>query len=657
MTRNRLRSQVRVSPAPAWLVVLASLGVLYLVVPLVLMGTRVPWSDLPTIMSSEASVDALSLSLRACLYAIAIDLVLGIPLAVLLSRQWRGVKVARVLVALPLSLPPVVAGLALLSAFGRKGVIGGALESVGIEIAFSTTAVIMAQVFVSLPFLVITIESALRARPSGMEETAASLGAGPTRVLTRITLPMVIPGVARGSALALARCLGEFGATLTFAGSLQGVTRTLPLEIYLARESDSDTALALGMLLIVVAALVVALTEFPGHRRHTHTDDDETAPPEALRSSEIAPSLSEPAPVVVAGSLAARHWDVNLSVTGGQVIAVMGHNGAGKSTLAELIAGHLSLDEGKISIDNVVVDGPSTFVPARRRSVAALGQNPRIFGHMSVIDNVAFPLRCRGYSRRRAHSAAMAQLAAVGCIELARRRGNQLSGGQASKIGLARALSFQPRVLILDEPTAALDVEASANVARILAARLAVESTTTLVITHDIVEAVELADTLVVMDEGRIVEQGPPPQLLSDPKTEFTACLAGLNICPGIVEFDADGLAGVRIGHTLLKGVRDTDTESYEAGSAAVAAFPPEAVALYRESPSGSPRSQLIGVVQSASAHNGILDVRIKLEADIPITSRITTAAWAGLALAPGDEVTCVIKATQVMLIHSRSAS
>ena len=155
---------------------------------------------------------------------------------------------------------------ALLAAFGRKSPIGASMEAWGASIAFSTTAVVVAQVFVSLPFLIVTLESALRAREPGLEEMASSLGASPTRVFWQITLPTVLPGLGRGAALALARCLGEFGATLTFAGSMQGVTRTMPLQIYLARESDADLALALGVVLLGVAALVVALTETPWGR-------------------------------------------------------------------------------------------------------------------------------------------------------------------------------------------------------------------------------------------------------------------------------------------------------------------------------------------------------------------------------------------------------
>ena len=182
-------------------------------------------------------------------------------MALVLARaHFRGLRIARSLVLLPLVLPPVVGGIALLYTFGRQGLLGGTLEFLGLRIAFSTTAVILAQTFVALPFLVLSLEGSLRSAGRRYESIAATLGAGPTTVLRRVTLPLVLPGLFSGAVLAFARALGEFGATLTFAGSLQGVTRTLPLEIYLQRESDADAAVALSLVLVVVAIAIVLAT-------------------------------------------------------------------------------------------------------------------------------------------------------------------------------------------------------------------------------------------------------------------------------------------------------------------------------------------------------------------------------------------------------------
>jgi molybdate transport system permease protein len=178
---------------------------------------------------------------------------------VLARSSLRGLSLLRSLVLLPLVLPPVVGGLALLYTFGRRGLLGGTLDALGVQVAFSTVAVVMAQTFVALPFLVVSLEGALRTAGSRYDAVAASLGARPTTVFRRVTLPLVLPGLLSGAVLSFARALGEFGATITFAGSLQGVTRTLPLEIYLQRETDPDAAVALSLVLVVVAVLVIGL--------------------------------------------------------------------------------------------------------------------------------------------------------------------------------------------------------------------------------------------------------------------------------------------------------------------------------------------------------------------------------------------------------------
>ncbi|WP_332762512.1 ABC transporter permease [Pseudarthrobacter sp.] len=245
---------------PRWIHVLAAAGGLFVVLPLAAMVAKVNWAQFIPLITSEASLQALGLSLRTSAASTFLCIVLGVPLALVLARgSFPGQRFLRSLVLLPLVLPPVVGGIALLYTFGRQGLLGRTLEVAGLQIAFSTTAVILAQTFVALPFLVVSLEGALRTAGNRYEAVAATLGAGPTTVLRRVTLPLVLPGLASGAVLSFARSLGEFGATLTFAGSLQGVTRTLPLEIYLQRETDADAAVALSLVLVGVAVAVVAL--------------------------------------------------------------------------------------------------------------------------------------------------------------------------------------------------------------------------------------------------------------------------------------------------------------------------------------------------------------------------------------------------------------
>lgn len=239
--------------------VLAGIGALVALIPLVAMTTRVEWSNFGALVTSPSALTALALSFRTSLAATALSLVFGVPIALVLARLTFPFKnVARTLVLVPLVVPPVVGGLALLYAFGRRGLLGGALSVLGIDIAFSTTAVVLAQTFVALPFMVLTVESALRAHGTGYEGVAATLGSRRGYTLRHVTLPLLRPALVAGTVLCFARALGEFGATITFAGSLEGVTRTAPLEIYLQREVDAESAVALSMLLIVIALVIVA---------------------------------------------------------------------------------------------------------------------------------------------------------------------------------------------------------------------------------------------------------------------------------------------------------------------------------------------------------------------------------------------------------------
>lgn len=252
---------------PRWLLVPATAAALVVLVPIIGLLGRVPWPRFWQLITSQDALAALGLSLRTAVAATVVVTLLGVPLALVLAR-WRlpGKQVIRTIILLPLVLPPVVSGLALLTTLGRRGLLGRHISAFGVDIAFSTTAVVSAQAFVALPFLVVALEGAARSGQRDYEVVAATLGAPPTMVLRRVTLPLLGPALASGMALAFARCLGEFGATLAFAGSLPGVTRTLPLEIYLQRETDPDAALALAVVLIVVALAMVVLTQRPRRR-------------------------------------------------------------------------------------------------------------------------------------------------------------------------------------------------------------------------------------------------------------------------------------------------------------------------------------------------------------------------------------------------------
>ncbi len=246
------------------IVVLGAVGVAFFLLPLVGLLSRTPWSELPAILSDDVAMDALVLSLIVSVSTTLISAVVGVPVAWLLARtEFPGRSIVRGLVLLPLVLPPVVGGAALLFALGRRGLLGEPLyRATGIVLPFSTWGAVVATTFVAMPFLVITVEGALRNLDPRFEGAAATLGAGRWRVLFRVTLPMIAPSLAAGLALTWARALGEFGATITFAGNLQGRTQTLPLAVFITLESDRAAAVALSLVMVVISLVVlVALRE------------------------------------------------------------------------------------------------------------------------------------------------------------------------------------------------------------------------------------------------------------------------------------------------------------------------------------------------------------------------------------------------------------
>ncbi|MDT4959884.1 MAG: molybdate transport system permease protein [Pseudonocardiales bacterium] len=236
------------------------IGFAFLMLPLVALLIRAPWSGLGSLLSNSEVLTALRLSIECATAATLASLILGVPLAWMLARiHLPGMGLLRALVTLPLVLPPVVGGIALLLALGRRGVVGRYLDQwFGLTLPFTTAGVIVAETFVAMPFLVVTVEGALRSADRDLEEAAVTLGASRTTVFGRITLPLIAPSLLAGSVLCWARALGEFGATITFAGNLPGTTQTMPLKIYNAFETDPEAATALSLVLLLVAVVILA---------------------------------------------------------------------------------------------------------------------------------------------------------------------------------------------------------------------------------------------------------------------------------------------------------------------------------------------------------------------------------------------------------------
>ena len=259
-TGGRSRGADPRARVPYALFVPAAIGVLFLILPIAGLLIRTPWHQLPSLISSPDVRTALRLSLETATAATAIAIVVGVPIAWVLARmEFRGRAVLRALITLPLVLPPVAGGIALLLAYGRRGVVGSEILRVfGVSLPFTTAAVIVAETFVAMPFLIVSVEGSLRGVDVRYDHAAATLGASRLFTFVHVTLPMLGPGIAAGAVLCWARALGEFGATITFAGSYPGTTQTMPLQVYLALENNPDAAIALSLVLLVVSVAILA---------------------------------------------------------------------------------------------------------------------------------------------------------------------------------------------------------------------------------------------------------------------------------------------------------------------------------------------------------------------------------------------------------------
>ncbi len=337
-----------------------------------------------------------------------------------------------------------------------------------------------------------------------------------------------------------------------------------------------------------------------------------------------------------------RSVDVTLDVADGETLAVLGPNGAGKSTVLDVAAGLLRPDLGRVVLDGralTTVGGPGrdVLVPAYDRAVGLLAQDPLLFPHLTVRDNVAFGPRSRRTPRAEARAGADRWLADLDLTELARRRPQELSGGQAQRVALARALAADPRVLLLDEPMAALDVAVRPALRQTL--RHVLADRTAVVVTHDVLDALLLADRVVVMEGGVVVERGPTSEVLTQPRSRFAAEIAGLNLVSGVWRDDALVTdAGLRI-----VGEPAEAAPAPAPGEAAVAVFPPSAVSVFLTAPGGSPRNAVDVTLSSVEPHSGHLRVR-----GGGLSADVTPRAVAELGLAPGVPAVFVVKATEV---------
>jgi molybdate transport system ATP-binding protein len=326
---------------------------------------------------------------------------------------------------------------------------------------------------------------------------------------------------------------------------------------------------------------------------------------------------------------------VDLDVDRGEVVGLIGPNGAGKSTTLRAIAGLVEITQGSIEMDATVFAGPGRHVPAHRRGVGFVFQDHLLFPHLSVRDNVAFGPRAQGLGRVAAAARAHDWVQRLDLAALAARKPAQLSGGQAQRVAIARALASDPTVLLLDEPTAALDASAAMGLRTMLREHLRSFAGVSIVVTHTALDAMVIVDRLVVMDQGQIVQSGAPTEIAARPRTQHVAALVGLNLVSGHAD---NGVVSLPSGSRLVAADR--------VSGAVFASFAPSAVSLYTSQPAGSPRNVWNGSVVSLAPHGDA--VRVQIEAAVPLIADVTPGALAALQLHPGDGVWAAVKATEV---------
>ncbi|MFF0387657.1 ABC transporter ATP-binding protein [Kitasatospora sp. NPDC004615] len=328
--------------------------------------------------------------------------------------------------------------------------------------------------------------------------------------------------------------------------------------------------------------------------------------------------------------------DVALSAQPGEVVALLGPNGAGKSTALCALAGLLPLTGGHLALDGEQLDSPAddVFRPAEQRPIGVVFQDYLLFPHLSALDNVAFGLRCKGLRRAAARAEALPWLDRMGVAEHAGRRPAKLSGGQAQRVALARALAVRPRLLLLDEPLAALDARTRLDVRAELRRHLAEFEAVAVLVTHDPLDAMVLADRLVVIEAGQVVQTGRPAEVARRPRTDYIARLVGLNLYQGT----ANGR------HVTLPEGQVLATDEELAGPAFVA-FPPDAVTLHRHRPETSARNLFPCTVAGLDLHGDRF--RVDLTGPLPLAADLTPTAAADLDLTPGTRVWAAVKATQ----------
>lgn len=669
-------------PLPRIFLLLGGLLLLYFLAPLVLFLPRVETAELATQLAEAGLTRAVAVTLGSATVATALAAVTGVPLGYLLARNELPYgRAVRALVLAPMVLPPVAAGVLLLNVYGPGGLVGGLLHGAGWSFVDAFGGIVLAQLFVSAPFVILTSEAAFRAVDPTLEEAAATLGRTRGGIFRTVSLPLARYGAAAGLGLAWMRAAGEFGASMVMAYHPHALPVYLWVELT-ARGIRSALPVALVALLLA-AVVLVAVQRLVGRARPA-PDADRPADP-ALRGparspgGEPAAGVEEgvPAPVGEAAApgrgsdapltdradrtpagagplleldvvhrIGAFRLDASLSV-GGEVLSLFGPSGAGKTTLLRLVAGLDRPEEGWIRVGGreVVRTGgvePEAWVPPHRRPVGLVFQGSTLFPHLDVRGNVAFGA---GADEPRAEvEARVVELLRMTRLEgLEDRYPGELSGGQQQRVALARTLLRRPRVLLLDEPFSSLDSNMRERLHRDVLRLQEAMSIAVVYVTHDLGDACSLGDRLAVLADGRVRQTGPPLEVLHRPADYDVARFVGArNLLTGRVLERGDGGARIRVG-----GIELAARGAVPEGDDVVACLRPEDVRLVTRGTAGADvegENRFRGRVTGRRLRGGAWSVGLRLlgpggepsgprlEAEVPVRE-------AGEELTPGAGV------------------
>ena len=506
-------------------IILITISVLFMIVMLVLPLFSVITNSLSegfkfyvSSISTEYVRSALFVTILATLVAVTINTFFGIMAAFLLTKfSFKGKQVLATLIDIPFSISPVIVGLAFLMTFGRLGWTYPAIRAINtffgtnIRIAFAIPGVILATIFVTFPFVSREIIPILNSQGKDEEEAAALMGASGFTIFRKITLPQMKWGLIYGIILCSARALGEFGAVNALSKT-RGETFTLPLEIdalYMSGTTSSITAaFAVSSVLVLIAVVVLILRNIAWYRSQDRTEDKMYVEMRNIYKQY--------------GNFRASD-NVSFGIEKGKLAALLGPSGSGKTTLLRMIAGLENPNAGDIFIDGKRVND----IPAAKRGIGFVFQSYALFRYMTVFDNIAFGLEIAKMPKKQIKERVFELLELTGLSGLENRYPNQLSGGQRQRVAFARALAPNPQVLLLDEPFAAIDAKVRSELRLWLKEMVSKLGITSIFVTHDQDEAVEVADEILITNHGKIEQMGSPLEIYKSPKTPFVAQFVG----------------------------------------------------------------------------------------------------------------------------------